>query len=140
MPPYHFFSSLPGCSSALPRFDERLFVVIRCSVPEREICFRFGAMAAVRTKDRKRNTAKTKRGSRPQRNKEAIEPECSKITWSFHRSKINPTYKELGVAELQWPAEDERELSQEIVRVNPLNRHSIVQVNKHFLNEYLTRT
>ena len=53
------------------------------------------------------------------------------------RSKANATYKELGVAELQWPGEDEREMSQEIVRVNPLNRHSILQVNAQFMNEYL---
>ena len=55
----------------------------------------------------------------------------------FCRSKANSTYKELGVAELQWPAEDERELSQEIVRVNPLNRHSILQVNAQFMNEHV---
>ena len=60
-----------------------------------------------------------------------------KLQLVLFRSKGNATYKELGVAELQWPGEDEREMSQEIVRVNPLNRHSIVQVNTQFMNEYL---
>ena len=55
----------------------------------------------------------------------------------LYRSKAISTYKELGVEELQWPAEDERELSQEIIRVNPLNRHSILQVNTQFMNKYL---
>ncbi|CAH3144466.1 unnamed protein product, partial [Porites lobata] len=49
----------------------------------------------------------------------------------LYRSKAISTYKELGVEELQWPAEDERELSQEIIRVNPLNRHSILQAPSH---------
>ena len=109
--------------------------------PEREICLRFAAMAAVRTKDRKKNSknsAKTRRDSELQRNKDAAE--SSKRTWSFCSSKGNSSYKDLGVAELHWPAEDERELSQEIVRVNPLSRHSILQVNKHWMNECLERT
>ena len=55
----------------------------------------------------------------------------------LYRSKAISTYKELGVEELQWPAEDERELSQEIIRVNPLNRHSILQVNTQFMNKHL---
>ena len=55
----------------------------------------------------------------------------------LYRSKAISTYKELGVEELQWPAEDERELSQEIIRVNPLNRHSILQVNPQFMNKHL---
>lgn len=57
------------------------------------------------------------------------------LTWSFCSSKDN-SYKDLGCTELHWPAEDERELSQEIMRVNPLNRHSILQVSKNFMNEY----
>lgn len=100
-------------------------------------------MAAVRTKDRKKNSknsTKTRRDSELQRNKDAAERESSKRTWSFCSSKGNSSYKDLGVAELHWPAEDERELSQEIVRVNPLSRHSILQVNKHWMNECLERT
>ncbi|KAJ7386610.1 F-box protein of unknown function [Desmophyllum pertusum] len=88
-------------------------------------------MAAVRTKDRKRKTAKIRRDSELQRNKDAVESETSKIAWSFGSSKRNSSYKDLGVAELQWPPEDERELSQEIVRVKPLNRHSILQAPSH---------
>ncbi|PFX30755.1 S-phase kinase-associated protein 2 [Stylophora pistillata] len=84
-------------------------------------------MAAVRTKDQKRNAARTKRGSQKRPKKDVVEPETLKITCSFSRSKVDPIYKELGVSELKWPAADERELSQEIMRVNPLNRHSILQ-------------
>ncbi|CAH3191367.1 unnamed protein product, partial [Porites evermanni] len=59
----------------------------------------------------------------------------------LYRSKAISTYKELGVEELQWPAEDERELSQEIIRVNPLNRHSILQAPSHkFVVSHLGRT
>ncbi|XP_068675768.1 S-phase kinase-associated protein 2-like [Montipora foliosa] len=48
-----------------------------------------------------------------------------------NKSKVNATYKELGVAELQWPAEEERELTQEIVRVNPLKGQSILQASSY---------
>ena len=109
---------------------------------EREICLRLWTMAAMRTRDRRRNSrtsAKTRWDSELQRNKEAAETEISMLTWSFYSWKRNSSYKELGCTELHWPAEDERELSQEIVRVNPLDRHSILQVSKNFMNEYLVK-
>nr|XP_058943189.1 S-phase kinase-associated protein 2-like [Pocillopora verrucosa] len=84
-------------------------------------------MAPVRRKNRKRSAARTKGGSQKHPNKDVVGTEISKITCSSSRSKVDLTYKELGVAELQWPAADERELSQEIMRVNPLNRQSILQ-------------
>lgn len=126
----------------LPRFGEALFVVYSLFAPEREIRLRLCAMAAMRTKDRRRNrknSAKTRRDSELQQNKDVAETETSKLTWSFCSSKGNSSYKDLGCTELHWPAEDERELSQEIVRVNPLNRRSILQVNKNFMNEYLEK-
>jgi len=66
-------------------------------------------MAAMRTRDRRRNSRTSAKTS----------------------SKSKSSYKELGCTELHWPAEDERELSQEIVRVNPLDRHSILQAPTH---------
>lgn len=114
---------------ALPRSGEYLPVFHSFITPKREICLRFGAMAPVRRKNRKRSAARTKGGSQKHPNKDVVGTEISKITCSSSRSKVDLTYKELGVAELQWPAADERELSQEIMRVNPLNRQSILQVN-----------
>lgn len=124
---------------ALPRSGEYLPVFHSFITPKREICLRFGAMAPVRRKNRKRSAARTKGGSQKNPNKDVVGTEISKITCSSSRSKVDLTYKELGVAELQWPAADERELSQEIMRVNPLNRQSILQVNKNFVNEYFAR-
>ncbi|RMX58774.1 hypothetical protein pdam_00010793 [Pocillopora damicornis] len=112
---------------ALPRSGEYLPVFHSFITPKREICLRFGAMAPVRRKNRKRSAARTKGGSQKHPNKDVVGTEISKITCSSSRSKVDLTYKELGVAELQWPAADERELSQEIMRVNPLNRQSILQ-------------
>lgn len=111
---------------------------------EREICLRLWTMASMRTRarDRRRNSrtsAKTRWDSELQRNKEAAETEISMLSWCFYSSKSNSSYKELGCTELHWPAEDERELSQEIVRVNPLDRLSILQVSKNFMNEYLVK-
>lgn len=63
------------------------------------------------------------------------EEEFSRTICFSYRSKANLTYGDLGVSELAWPAEDDRELSQEIVRVNPSTRHSILQVNVQFVNE-----
>ena len=124
---------------ALPRSGEYLPVFHSFITPKREICLRFGAMAPVRRKNRKRSAARTKGGSQKHPNKDVVGTEISKITCSSSRSKVDLTYKELGVAELQWPAADERELSQEIMRVNPLNRQSILQVNKNFVNEHFAR-
>ena len=129
-------------SFLLPRFDECLFVVHSLFSPEREICLRLCAMAAMRTRDRRKNrkaSAKTRQDSELQRNKDVPETIISMLTWSFCSSKGNSSYKDLGCTELHWPAEDERELSQEIVRVNPLSRCSILQVSKNFMNEYLDR-
>jgi len=53
------------------------------------------------------------------------------LPWSFCSLKDNSSYKDLGCTELHWPAEDERELSQEIVRVNPLSRRSILLAPSH---------
>ena len=94
-------------------------------------------MAGGRTKDHRKTSAKTKRNSSEQCHKDTVRLSSSQLTWPFSDSKTNAVYRELDVAELHWPAEDERELSQEIVRVNPLNRHSILQVFEVVVNENL---
>lgn len=48
------------------------------------------------------------------------------------RSKENASYEELGVAELRWPSEDEREFCHGILVENTLNRESILQVNDRY--------
>lgn len=140
-PPRLCFDPVPH-PLLLPRSGEYLFVVHSLFAPEREICLRLCAMAAVRTRDRRKNrkaSAKTRWDSELQRNKDAVETRSSMLPWSFCSSKDNSSYKDLGCTELHWPAEDERELSQEIVRVNPLSRRSILLVSKNLMNEYPER-
>ena len=48
------------------------------------------------------------------------------------RSKENASYEELGVAELLWPSEDEREFCHGICVENSLNREAILQVNVQY--------
>ena len=51
----------------------------------------------------------------------------------FHfRSKENASYEELGVAELRWPSEDEREFCHGIFVENSLNREAVLQVNVQY--------
>lgn len=48
------------------------------------------------------------------------------------RSKENASYEELGVAELLWPSEDEREFGHGIFVENSLNREAVLQVNVQY--------
>lgn len=48
------------------------------------------------------------------------------------RSKENASYEELGVAELLWPSEDEREFGHGIFVENSLNREAVFQVNVQY--------